>query len=58
MACGKQDDFYPLNQMVFDAAQGMSVPIQYETEDGEHNWPCWDKYIQRFLAWALGEPEG
>jgi S-formylglutathione hydrolase FrmB len=58
MACGKQDDLYPLNQMFFDAAQRMDVPVQYESEDGKHNWPFWEKYIQRFLAWALGEPEG
>lgn len=58
MACGKQDDLYPLNQMFFDAAQRMGVPIEYKTEDGKHNWPFWEKYIQRFLAWALGEPEG
>jgi S-formylglutathione hydrolase FrmB len=58
MACGKQDDLYPLNQMFFGAAQQMGVPVHYEEEDGEHNWPFWDKYIQRFLAWALGEPEG
>lgn len=58
LACGKQDDLYPLNQMFYGAAQQIGVPIHYEEETGEHNWPFWDKHIQRFLAWALGEPEG
>ncbi len=58
LACGKQDDLLPLNQMFYGAAQQMGVPIHYEEETGGHTWPFWDKQIQRFLAWALGKPEG
>ena len=57
MACGQQDDLFPLNEMFYGAAQKMGVPIQYEKEDGGHVWPFWEKFIQRFLAYALGEPK-
>ena len=57
MACGQQDDLFPLNEMFYDAAQKMSVPIQYDKEDGGHVWPFWEKFIQRFLVYALGEPQ-
>jgi putative tributyrin esterase len=57
MACGKQDELFPLNEMFYGAAQQIGVPIHYEKEDGEHIWPFWEKFIQRFLKFALGEPE-
>lgn len=56
MACGVQDDLYPLNQMFYAAAQKIGVPIHYEQEDGLHDWPFWDRQIKRFLKFALGEP--
>lgn len=56
MACGKQDDLYPLNQMFYGAAQNFGVPIEYVEEDGRHDWPFWDKHIRLFLKFALGEP--
>ncbi len=56
MACGRQDDLYPLNQMFFGAAQNFGIPIEYVEEDGRHEWPFWDKHIRRFLTFALGEP--
>lgn len=56
MACGKQDDLYPLNQMFYGAAQNFGVPIEYVEEDGRHDWLFWDRHIRRFLSFALGEP--
>jgi S-formylglutathione hydrolase FrmB len=57
MACGQQDDLFPLNEMFYGAAQKMSVPVQYDKEDGGHTWPFWEKFIRRFLVYALGEPK-
>ena len=57
MACGQQDDLFPLNEMFYGAAQKMGVPVRYEKENGGHTWLFWEKFIQRFLAFALGEPE-
>lgn len=56
MACGKQDDLFPLNRMFYDAAQSYGVPIEYVEEDGRHDWPFWDRHIRRFLTFAMGEP--
>jgi len=55
MACGKADDLFPLNEMFHEIAEEMGVPIQYEVEEGGHDWPFWEKHYQRFLTFALGE---
>jgi S-formylglutathione hydrolase FrmB len=54
VACGRQDDLYPLNVMFRDACASLGVPLDYHEEDGGHVWPFWDKQIQRFLAAVLG----
>ena len=56
MACGQQDDLFPVNQMFYGAAQNFGVPIHYEQEEGRHIWPFWERHIRRFLSFALGEP--
>jgi S-formylglutathione hydrolase FrmB len=56
IACGKQDDLYPLNVMFNAACQKLGVAVDYHEEDGAHTWPFWDKQIKRFLASVL-EPE-
>jgi len=55
IACGKQDDLYPVNQMFYAATQAMGVQINYLEEDGRHDWYFWDKHIKRFLREVLGE---
>ncbi len=54
VACGRQDDLYPLNVMFHQACQQLGVPLDYHEEDGQHDWPFWDIQIQRFLALTLG----
>jgi putative tributyrin esterase len=55
VACGRQDDLYPLNQLFMATAQGLGIPVDYYEEDGKHNWYFWDKQIRRFLKAILGE---
>ncbi len=55
IACGKQDDLYPVNQMFFAASQELGVPMAYLEEDGYHDWTFWDKQIRWFLREVLGE---
>ena len=54
IACGRQDDLYPLNVMFNAACQELGVPVEYHEEDGNHDWFFWDRQIQRFLAAVLG----
>jgi len=54
VACGRQDDLYPINQMFNTACQNLGVPLNYVEEDGQHDWHFWNKHIQRFLDFALG----
>ena len=55
LSCGKKDDLYPLNRMVYSALQQMKIPVDYHEEDAKHDWYFWDKEIQRFLAEIWGD---
>lgn len=52
-ACGLQDDLLPLNRYFAQAAQAVGLPLTYIEEDGKHNWYFWNKFLPRFLDWAL-----
>lgn len=57
MACGKQDDLYPLNQQFFKTALDLGIPVDYHEEaNGRHDWAFWQRQIARFLKFVL--PEG
>jgi putative tributyrin esterase len=50
IACGRQDDLYPLNTQFHAACQSLGIPLDYHEEDGFHDWFFWNTQIQRFLA--------
>ena len=54
IACGKQDDLFPLNQIFHAACENLGIPHQFIVEDGKHDWYFWNKHIQLFLASVLG----
>lgn len=54
IACGRQDDLYPLNRMVHAACQQLGIAMDYYEEDAKHDWFFWDAQIRRFLAVVLG----
>ena len=56
IACGRQEDLYPLNQLFYGACQKLGVLVDYHEEDGKHDWIFWDKQIHRFLKAVLGPP--
>ncbi len=56
VACGKQDDLYPLNLQFKSQCESLGVALNYHEEDGRHDWSFWDRQIQRFLGEVL-EPE-
>ena len=53
MYCGRQEDVYPLSVQFHAACQAHGIPVDYHEEDGKHDWPFWNKQIQRFLAIVL-----
>ena len=53
VACGRQDDLYPINQLFKAACDQLSVPLDYIEEEGQHDWYFWDKHIARFLKILL-----
>jgi putative tributyrin esterase len=53
IACGRQEDLYPLNIMFNGACQSMGIKVDYHEEDGLHDWFFWNKQIQRFLELNL-----
>lgn len=53
IACGRQDDLYPLNVQYHAACQSLGLQVEYHEEDGRHDWFFWDAQIRRFLAAVL-----
>jgi S-formylglutathione hydrolase FrmB len=49
IACGKQDDLYPLSVMFHSACQAAGFDVQYQEEDAQHDWIYWDKMIKWFI---------
>jgi putative tributyrin esterase len=56
VACGRQDDLYPLNRAFPAACHALGINVNYSEEDGKHDWFFWDAQIRRFLLAVLGEP--
>jgi S-formylglutathione hydrolase FrmB len=54
IACGRQDDLYPLNRQFLSACQSLGVRMDYYEEDARHDWFFWDTQVKRFLAAELG----
>lgn len=55
IACGRQEDLYPLSGMFTRACQTLGVQAEYHEEDGRHDWFLWDRLIRWFLEEVLGE---
>jgi len=54
MSCGRNDDLFPINQLVSAELKRLSIPVEYHEYDAFHNWFFWDADIRRFLEFALG----
>jgi S-formylglutathione hydrolase FrmB len=54
MSCGRQEDLYPTNRIVYAALQELGIPVDYHEEGARHDWFFWDGQIRRFLAAILG----
>lgn len=50
IACGRQDDLYPLNTQFYAACQSLGIQVDYHEEEGFHDWFFWNQQIQSFLA--------
>jgi len=59
IACGRQEDLYPLSGLFYNACQALGVSAEYHEEDGMHDWFLWNRLIKWFLEEVLGtvEPE-
>jgi putative tributyrin esterase len=54
IACGRQDDLYPLSIGFHKACQALGITSEYYEEDARHDWLFWDGQIKRWLASVLG----
>jgi len=53
IACGRQEDLYPLSVQFYAACQALGVYAEYYEEDSSHDWFFWDVQVRRFLAAVL-----
>lgn len=58
VACGRQDDLYPLSLMFRSACAELGVMLDFYEEDARHDWFFWDAQIRRFLEQVLGPLPG
>jgi len=56
LACGRQDDLYPLNRLFQTECHNLGINLKYHEEDAGHDWPFWDAQIGKFLGAVLGPP--
>ncbi len=54
VACGRQDDLYPLSLQFKALCNAHGIDVDYDEDDAGHEWPFWDRQIQRFLGRVLG----
>ncbi len=52
-ACGLDDDLLQLNRNFMKATHEYKINLEYVEDEGKHDWYFWNKYIERFLHWAL-----
>lgn len=50
VACGTEDFLFEANEG-FHARYGKVFDMEYHTEPGIHNWPFWNRHIERVLDW-------
>ena len=53
IACGRQEDVYPLSMLFNAACHSLGIATEYYEEDARHDWFFWNTQIQRFLATYL-----
>ena len=56
VSCGLQDELLPTNRYFTGKCQELGISVEYQEEDGIHDWYFWDRQVQRFLDFALGQP--
>lgn len=52
--CGTEDFLYADNVHFHEYATSLGLAVTYEEGPGGHEWSCWDRQIQRVLAWLPG----
>lgn len=52
---GREDGLYEQNLRFRDLAKDLHIPVKYVEDDGGHYYTYWDKQINEFIKWALGE---
>lgn len=59
IACGRQDDLYPLSLMFRDGCRDLGIDCIYHESEGAHEWLYWNNAIQLVLEDMFGPmPEG
>jgi S-formylglutathione hydrolase FrmB len=53
IACGRQEDVYPLSGLFYNACRSLGLSAEYHEEDAGHDWLFWNVQIQRFLSTIL-----
>lgn len=49
--CGTEDPYYKGTVLFKQYADGIGLPLTYETGPGGHTWDFWDQWLRRIIDW-------
>lgn len=55
MSCGRQDGLIEKNRRFSKYLKELGFTIDYNEEDGAHEWDFWDRQLLKFLDWLPAE---
>ena len=53
IACGRQEDVYPLSRLFYESCQSLGIQAGYHEEDAGHDWSFWNAQVERFIAQVI-----
>ena len=54
VTCGRQDELLKMNRAFADECRSLGIYVEYQEEDGKHDWFFADSALRRFLTTVLG----
>ncbi|SJZ49579.1 putative tributyrin esterase [Pilibacter termitis] len=49
--CGRQDFLFDNNNQAVEKMQALNYDVEYQINDGTHEWYYWEKYLENVLEW-------
>lgn len=51
ISCGVDDPLVEVNRQYKKYLKSLNIPVQYQEDEGAHDWAFWDRNLYRFVEW-------